>query len=218
MENHQPAATNTSVTSNTSTKVAPLHHEDSSSSSPRRSGRARKTTTMKIDGHVVLRKNNYTVTGVNYVFDVHDEDDETQPPARKKKAKTCSSGDDGGDETKPAAVPRAPTVAQLGRKHHNETVLAGIRPKQNLRMGFLAKHLTLLEPFCEPKVLERLLLMVKKEEVVAAASTADEVSQPKMIQATMRDYQMRGLEFMVRMHRQNLAMILGDEMGLVSCC
>jgi hypothetical protein len=40
--------------------------------------------------------------------------------------------------------------------------------------------------------------------------------QPDLIQAEMRDYQLIGLNWMVKMHKQNLACILGDEMGLVS--
>lgn len=32
----------------------------------------------------------------------------------------------------------------------------------------------------------------------------------------MRDYQLAGLNFMVNLHKQNIGMILGDEMGLVS--
>ena len=33
----------------------------------RRSGRERTTTTIQIDGHTVLRKNNHTVTGMEYI-------------------------------------------------------------------------------------------------------------------------------------------------------
>ena len=41
------------------------------------------------------------------------------------------------------------------------------------------------------------------------------VAQPKMTREQLRNYQLLGLNFMVNMHRQNIAMILGDEMGLV---
>ena len=41
--------------------------------------------------------------------------------------------------------------------------------------------------------------------------------QPELIEGgEMRDYQMLGLQFLVNMYHQNLGMILGDEMGLVS--
>ena len=63
---------------------------------PRRSTRERKATTIEIDGHVVLRKNNYTVKGLEYVFGAEpdvvdvdvDEDTDFDPreEARKRKA------------------------------------------------------------------------------------------------------------------------------------
>jgi SNF2 family DNA or RNA helicase len=56
-----------------------------------------------------------------------------------------------------------------------------------------------------------------KEEETNNTATAARVplTQPKMIQAILRPYQLEGLEFMVKMHELNLTMILGDEMGLV---
>lgn len=54
-----------------------------------------------------------------------------------------------------------------------------------------------------------------------ADSTSNETggklyAQPDAIQAELRDYQLAGLNWMIKMHRRNLGMILGDEMGLVS--
>jgi len=55
----------------------------------------------------------------------------------------------------------------------------------------------------------------EKETNNTATAARVPLTQPKMIQAILRPYQLEGLEFMVKMHELNLTMILGDEMGLV---
>ena len=191
--------------------------EDSASSpdvtSPRRSGRKRLSTTMQIQGHTVLRKNNYKVTGIQYIFDDHEED---EPKESRKKPKTTSS----------IANPKKPRVespAEARRKAHNDLVEASVLRRSKLRRSFLAKRVDLLKPFLEQDVVEKLVRFAERNDInsisAEAAANRVPVKQPKMIQeATLRDYQLKGLEFMVRMHEQNLAMILGDEMGLVRIC
>lgn len=189
--------------------------------SPRRSGRERVSTTMQIDGHTVLRSNNYTVTGDSYIFGAHKEDDAAGKPPAPKKPRVQQ-------QPKQKPVPRQPTAAQVARANHNDAVVAATRPKEALRFRFLAEHLPLLEPFLEPSVLQTLREARQGiDDDVGGTKRPAAVAPPKMIRATLRDYQLRGLDFMVRMHRQNLAMILGDEMGLVrrskalcrsSCC
>mmetsp|Transcript_5139 Transcript_5139/g.10848 ORF Transcript_5139/g.10848 Transcript_5139/m.10848 type:complete len:1069 (-) Transcript_5139:172-3378(-) len=169
----------------------------------RRSGRARRSTTMQINGQTVLRKNNYTVTASSYIFDVcseDDYDDKKNRPAKKTKI----------DLPQDRAVRKA-TPAQVERQRHNQAVMDSVRQKQVLRNRFFARGADILQPFCEPRVLKNLK---SKTSLPATEIQPLSVAQPKMIEATLRDYQLRGLNFMIHMHRQNLAMILGDEMGL----
>ena len=184
----------------------PIESEDESSA--RRSGRSRKSTTIQIDGHTVLRQNNYSVTGMEYIF--HEEDDAPTPLDQQ-----ASTGAPVAKKAKIQSSPRKPRVisqAELSRRNHNEAIRRAVEPKKALRQAFLAKHGNLLEPFCEPHVAE----YYKDPHQSVASTTIQEesITPPKMVQATLRPYQRKGLDFMVRMHRQNLAMILGDEMGL----
>ena len=175
--------------------------------SPRRSGRSRVSTTMKIQGHTVLRKNNYQVNGTTYVFDVHDEDtpgEAATAPPRPKKPRTTGKV-------------RKESLAEAKRRKHNQLVEESAERKSGLRKSFLANRLDVLLPFLEPKVANRLRAFREaKASKHYTERTATVVTQPRMIKtAILRPYQLRGLEFMVAMHEQNLAMILGDEMGLV---
>ena len=181
-------------------------------SSPRRSKRERTSTTIQIGGHTVLRKNNYKVTGMDYVWG--DEPPEQSPsrtvnkPPQTKKQKVQHHD----------AKPRQKSQHEVARGEHNSKVIQATQPKNVLRQRFLYKHIDLLRHFCEEKVLDELKADVEahgKHNMDVVVNVSD-VKQPKAIQnATLRDYQVRGLQFMVKMHRQNLAMILGDEMGLV---
>jgi hypothetical protein len=189
---------NDNTTNTTGWMVAPDVNPE-----PRRSGRERSSTTMVIDGHTVLKQNNYVVKGGDYVFGTtEDAAPSSKPPPLKKIKSTTSS------------VPRAPRVmsqVQRDRQAHNALVMQAKQAKQALQLSFLAKHSDRLAPFCEPKVMDTLkqVQQVPYQEIVIT-------KQPQLIQtAVLRDYQMTGLNFMVNMHRQNLSMILGDEMGLV---
>ena len=151
----------------------------------------------------MLRANNYSVTACKYIFDVHQEDIPHKP---KSQPKTESQ------PKRKVYINMPANQAQLDRLRHNKILQNNVRSKQWLRQNFFIKRLEILEPFVESKVLLHLKAqtsqpLVKIEPVL--------VAQPKMIRAKLRDYQLLGLNFMVNMHRQNIAMILGDEMGLV---
>ena len=209
------------------------------SSSPRRSGRSRVSTTMQIQGRTVLRKNNYKVNGITYVFDEHQEDDPLPKPAKKKPKTTSSHASSSSSsslgqeqqeqEQQEFKIRESPPQAKI--RQHNRLVEDSINRKRELRRSFLAERLDLLRPFLEPEVVgqlqsfrENMQRRPKGKEnnnnnynnTSAAAEEKVPVTQPKMIQkAILRSYQLKGLEFMVKMHELNLAMILGDEMGLV---
>mmetsp|Transcript_41662 Transcript_41662/g.99912 ORF Transcript_41662/g.99912 Transcript_41662/m.99912 type:complete len:1104 (+) Transcript_41662:269-3580(+) len=183
-------------------------------SSPRRSVRDRVSTTMMINGHTVLRKNNYSVTADSYIFDDHDGDDENegmlQTPAvgqQQPRKKPSSTG------------PRVETAAEIARRTHKEAVHNVSSQKHHLKMHFLAKNVEILEPFCEETVINQLKEIRGTEHFISSTSNTNHllnipVHVPSTIKATLRPYQKKGLDFLVRMHRQNVPAIIGDEMGL----
>jgi hypothetical protein len=199
----------------------------------RRSGRERTSTRVYIDGNPVLAINNYVVKGGKYEYGKANADDhnpkkqpkprQRPPPKSKLSAVAGAGGRVDGDDDEEGSPPatkkarRAVSTAEAGRRGHNARVDLRKERKQHRRNGFLARHANILEPFVVPGALRRMQS--------AASNTGppeeeeeeydEEVQQPKCILAEMRDYQLRGLNFMVRMHRQNLGMILADEMGLV---
>lgn len=154
----------------------------------------------------MLRKNNYKVNGITYVFDANDEDDPIEKPAKKKSKRTDNQN---GQSVRVVTE----SLPEIKRKQHNRSVEDMINRKKDFRKQFLSNRLDLLKPFLEQKVVDDLLKSKMNSTVFKTAS--DPLQQPKMIQtAILRPYQLKGLEFMVKMHEQNLAMILGDEMGL----
>ena len=182
-------------------------------SSPRRSGRDRVSTTMTINGHTVLRKNNYSVTADSYIFDDNGRDDEneemTQKPAavQQPRKKPSSTG------------PRVETAAEIARRTQKEAVYNVSSQKQYLQNHFLAKNVDILEPFCEETVISQLKEIRGTEHFKNSMNSTSQllnkpVHVPSTIKATLRPYQKKGLDFLVRMHRQNVPAIIGDEMGL----
>eukprot|EP00536_Pseudo-nitzschia_multiseries_P015086 jgi/Psemu1/216821/e_gw1.818.6.1 len=142
---------------------------------------------------------------MTYVFGDHQEDAPKQPPklSAQRKAPRASN-----------AAPHREPAYETKRKLHNQVIKDKISRKKDLRRSFLADRLDLLRHFCEPQVLDE-LEAYRAERPDRPQIEHPPVTQPKRIeQAILRPYQMKGLEFMVGMHQQNLSMILGDEMGL----
>jgi SNF2 family DNA or RNA helicase len=182
--------------------------------SPRRSGRERQSTLTWINGHAVKRDNNYTVTGIQYIRGSEGQSEDPSLLRRRTKQeeekKNGGAGSSKRLKTGEHQRQRQPSQQQVLRGQHNDKVKASTQNQDSLRASFLAQHLPLLQGFCEPEVLDRLALAQQVEYTPLAS-----VKPPKAIQATLRAYQLEGLTFMANMHRQNLPMILGDEMGLV---
>ena len=170
----------------------------------RRSGRKRKSTTIQIDGHTVLAKNNYVLKGGAYEMGAFGVDTQ-RAPGKKSSAKKKSS-----------PAPRQQKPSEIARQQHNNRVKESVLEKQPARRDFMLRHGDILEPFMD----EPTLRMVNSwaDSKSKTEYKKDELFiQPDLITGgEMRDYQLAGLNFMVDMHRQNLGMILGDEMGLVS--
>lgn len=166
---------------------------------PRRSKRAKKSTLVYINGQPVLAKNNYEMKGLAYQYGT---DFETAPKAKKKKA--ASKPKNG--PTKPRKV----TSQEKKRTDHNKAVLKRIESKKERRAQFLASNLSVMEPFLEEKVAAKLRKAVPKTTI--PDKDPELYLQPEAIQSDMRDYQLAGLNWMVKMYESNLPCILGDEM------
>ena len=164
----------------------------------RRSGRDCKSTTMIIDGHVVLTKNNYVLKGGSYEYGVHTAD---APKQRKRKEPPKSR------DTQSTKTPRRVTPTEQKRSNFNDNLKGRVARKAAARLSFLAQNLNVLKPFIEPSV-------VRKLEAVDIVPAKEQplYLQPDAIEADLRDYQLEGLNWMVDMYRQNLSCILGDEM------
>lgn len=175
-----------------------------SSSSPRRSKRDRTSTLTWIDGHAILKQNNYVVRGDTYV---HGQEGDDHAPIRKQLTQ---------QPAKQHRTKRTKTLAphELRRMEHNDHVRQIVKPKLRWHMQFWKLQYNLLRNFCEESVLETYRQQPKQSSSSFAPIPVNKA--PKAIQATLRDYQIQGLKFMVNMDGQNLPMILGDEMGLVS--
>lgn len=170
----------------------------------RHSGRKRKSTVIQINGHAVLAKNNYVLKGGSYDMGAFNADARKAP--RKKSVAKKQSG----------AAPRTQKPSEIARLQHNEHVKADAMEKQSFRRDFISRHGTILKPFMDEPT-RRMLDSWRASKLMKSYQRDELFIQPALITGgEMRDYQLAGLNFMVDMHRQNLGMILGDEMGLVS--
>ena len=165
---------------------------------PRRSSRNRKSTTIIIDGHVVLTQNNYVLKGESYHFDAHKAD----MPNGKRKAPSKTKELLTKDKRT-----RRKNNSELLRSRFNDNLKERVAKKVALRLSFLSQHLEVLEPFLEATVTRKLSAV---ERGISKNHTL--YLQPEAIQADLRDYQLDGLNWMADMYRQNVSCILGDEM------
>jgi len=162
----------------------------------RTSGRKRKSTTVNIDGHIVKKENNYVLKGHSYAFGVNLNDGKkgTQKAKALKRIQRA---------------PRKQSEYVKTKLHHNAEVKTKIEKDGIARRQYMANAYSILEPFLEMKVLQKL----RKEKLQEMDDFKLHV-QPEIVTTTLRDYQMIGLEWMVQMFVRGVNMILGDEMGL----
>ena len=173
------------------------------------SKREKKSRVITVDGHRILKENNYVVRGGKYQFFDVDPSTETSASIRlKAKARKNAAKKDNRKKPK-----KELTAAQLKRKAQNDRIRESLALVEEKREVFFSNHLDTVRPFIEPQ------LVAKLEAIQSAAGKADKKEetlylQPSTIQGDMRDYQLEGLNWMVDMYNQGLSMILGDEMGL----
>mmetsp|Transcript_13286 Transcript_13286/g.24930 ORF Transcript_13286/g.24930 Transcript_13286/m.24930 type:complete len:1045 (-) Transcript_13286:14-3148(-) len=182
---------------------------------PRRSGRKRKSTTMIVDGHVVKTENNYVLKGDSYSFGAFQADASTPKRVKKTTPAKKSNGT--------SAHHKKHSLHMQNRLDHNAVVKDRMARDEQKRMDFMATHYDALEPFVDEKVKASLAEYLKSKKVGANGSSGklqqeqdDSIlgAQPDIVTTVLRDYQMIGLDWMVKMHSRGMPFILGDEMGL----
>ena len=180
---------------------------------PRRSGRKRKSTTMMIQGHIVKAENNYVLKGHSYSYGEFEADVKKEP--RKTPPKRSKS-----------ATPTRKRATHLDeRLQHNAVIKTRMAKDDKLRMDFMAKNVDAIQPFIEEKVKvllhkhcqSQLQLQLATKASSSSSNSEEEFilgTQPDSVTTTLRDYQLIGLDWMVKMHNKGMPFILGDEMGL----
>lgn len=132
---------------------------------------------------------------------------EADAPKAKKAAVASSSS----AAAKPRAPRRVPDYIKK-RGEHNNVIKQRIASDEKTRFNFMAHRFKALEPFVDDKVKTSL-----RRNGMASAEKVETLvlgSQPDAVTTTLRDYQMVGLDWMVKMHQKGMPFILGDEMGL----
>lgn len=135
---------------------------------------------------------------------------EADAPKPKKAAVASFSSETNAD--KPRAPRKVPDYVKQ-RGEHNNIIKQRIVNDEPKRFNFMTRSFPALEPFIDDKVKASL----QRNQQVAAAEPENATvlgSQPDAVQTTLRDYQMVGLDWMVKMHQKGMPFILGDEMGL----
>jgi hypothetical protein len=175
----------------------------------RRSGRKRVSTTVKIQGYDVKRQNNYTVNASTYEMNTDELD-----TAQNKKPRTTAANKSAPRNSQP----RKQSESEKARLKHNDAIKAAIEAKKSFQMDWLAKHKGVLDPFVDESVRQKLTEWSNRKKASAPSYQKEELYvQPDLVTGgEMRDYQLAGLNFLLDLHRQNIGMILGDEMGKYS--
>ncbi len=182
----------------------------------RASTRERRSRVVLVEGHEVLRDNNYRLVGGSYVSGVVDEEAEAMRHAAKAmRLAAAAAAPPRASVARPASQPNAAELARVGAKRRLDAdALASARCRERA----LAREVHRLRPFISARLAAQLDAV--RAALPPGAEQQDQwipiVAQPGLLDAAcdMRDYQLAGLNWMARQHVRGLSMILGDEMGL----
>ena len=198
--------------------------EDPSSAGRRRTSRVTKARVIMIDGQPVLRSNNYGLTeGEPSVF--------SSELGGRDGSPATSEG--GGREMRPGRTsyvfeqkkprkpytrtkPRAPKVLTADEEAtavNKKDIQKDIELAISKRAKYLHQQMSHLKPFMEEKAVQALEERAEKFEPSDKLLMPVE-NQPASITAVLREYQLEGLRWAVRMFDQGCSCILADEMGL----
>ena len=116
---------------------------------------------------------------------------------------------------RPAGVasfkPTPRQTAHSEKQAHNRKVQTDFSQALQRRNTYFKENIDVIKPFVSQKAVDAIS---RAAAVEATAPTVLAEQPPDLVTATLRDYQVRGLEFLVTMHDRGCSCILADEMGL----
>lgn len=185
----------------------------------RSSKRARRDRLVYVDGHAVLRLNNYTLQGGEpSVFDAElgAHAPMTAPVAGrevqvKKRGKAKAGG--GGPQRLTKMSPE-----EMRRQDHNKAIdvaRAALAPR---RAAFMESHITALEPFVSQATVTHIRRMAAAAPKAGKAPPPAVHGPPPQITATLRPHQQEGLRWLSHMFHSGVNAILADEMVRAGAC
>lgn len=149
-------------------------------------------------------------------YEYGDNNTVVAPETRKRKSTTTTTTADQQQRrnTKSPRVQTATTAHNTARQNHNHMIKRRVANKAGARLQHLAKHQDILKPFLDDST--RVKLATLPVPMSTSTNMPTNISepnrelfcQPEAIQGDMRDYQLAGLNWMVKMHDKNLGMIL----------
>ncbi|BDA46823.1 probable global transcription activator SNF2L1 [Coccomyxa sp. Obi] len=181
----------------------------------RRSSREAKSRIIMVDGHPVLKSNNYDLEqGERSVFEMElKRPGEPANGARVKVERPLSI-----KRELPLHIRRphkSINPAEQVRHEHNTSIRTAASAMEGRRAQFFNRHMDVLTPFITP----RAAATIRDKAAAHDASTDPKVEpvmeQPQCVVGPMRDYQLEGLRWLVsRVGDSGVNAILADEMGL----
>lgn len=159
---------------------------------------------MMVDGHVVMKANNYDLEGgMPSVFDNGElNTDKSSAPLRAAPAPS-RDGIVKKAETRGRKPTRVLSKAEEGRRTHNKSVVANRKGDELRRALFLDRHLPALRPFITEKVAASIKTLATSAGAKALEPiTARVETQPDGISGVMREYQLEGVAWLTQMHDQ----------------
>ncbi|GFR46606.1 hypothetical protein Agub_g8209, partial [Astrephomene gubernaculifera] len=121
----------------------------------------------------------------------------------------------------PPKAPRAPAAPRehppeyLARQEHNNAIRADAQAGQVSRARYLLQHLDRIRPFITQQAEAHIRRLAAGPGPAAPQPPAPPVTQqPEQVLATLREYQLEGLAWMVAQWERGVNAILADEMGL----
>mmetsp|Transcript_23315 Transcript_23315/g.44503 ORF Transcript_23315/g.44503 Transcript_23315/m.44503 type:complete len:1563 (+) Transcript_23315:317-5005(+) len=181
-----------------------------------RQKRQKRSRVVMVQGVPVLRANMYTLQqGERSVFDQELRDGAQEEEGEELNAALEPIRVVRRQRSTAPKKPRVVSTEQHERMAHNNELKAESEELAARRWRFLADHCDKLKPFVTEKVFAQLVQAKKRGQVLQPKP----IPQPAcIINGQMRDYQLRGLNWMIMMHYNGMNPILGDEMGLGKTC
>jgi len=176
--------------------------------------RKRKSRLVNIDGHAVFKSNMYSLEdGEPSVWDTElgggeNVDEEERVVKVKPQSVTRKTGPPIIRNINPLFVEK-----RLARQSHNQSIKDDIDKRKLRRQEFLRLHWNQISPFVDPRQ------TCPEAPANTIASHQDEylpfLSQPPWLKGVqMRDYQLEGVNWLIKSYGAGTNVILGDEMGL----